>query len=61
MTPRAYRIMSAIVFAALWTAGSLWRATPLVMPTILTAIVGGIIVGLLWYWVSGMFKGRLGR
>jgi hypothetical protein len=61
VSPRSYRIMSAIVFAGLWTAGNLWRATSLAMPTILVAVVGGVIVGLLWYWVSGVFKGRVGR
>jgi hypothetical protein len=46
------RIMSAVVFALLWTAGMLWwfYPEPAVMhPDLLAG--AGVLIGLFWYWM----------
>jgi hypothetical protein len=53
MSYESQRIMSAVIFALIWTAGMLWwfQAAPGMHPVLLAA--GGVLVGLLWYWVHG--------
>lgn len=46
--------MSAVIFALIWTAGMLWWFYPdpgVMHPALLAA--GGVIIGLLWYWIHG--------
>jgi hypothetical protein len=54
MSYESKRIMSAVIFALIWTAGMLWwfHPTPVVMPPALLAIAG-VLIGLLRYWVHG--------
>lgn len=48
------RIMSAVMFALIWTAGMLWwfSLEPGVMHPALVAIAG-VLIGVLWYWIHG--------
>jgi branched-subunit amino acid transport protein len=59
MSPRSNRVLSAIVFAALWTAGMLWRSASIDLQTVVVAVIAGVIAGLLMYWVFDKFSGRL--
>jgi hypothetical protein len=59
ITPRNNRILTAVIFALLWTAGMLWRAAALDLQTVGTAVVAGVIVGFLVYWLLDKFSGRL--
>jgi hypothetical protein len=43
----------------LWTAGMLWRAAVLDLQTVVTALVVGVIVAFLVYWLLDKFSGRL--
>jgi hypothetical protein len=54
MSYESKRIMSAVIFALIWTTGMLWwfHPSPAVMPPALLAIAG-VLIGLLWYWVHG--------
>ena len=58
ISPRTNRILTAVIFAVLWTAGMLWRATTLDLPTVTTALVVGVIVAGLVYWLLDTFAGR---
>jgi hypothetical protein len=54
MSYESQRIMSAVMFALIWTAGMLWwfYPTPGVMhPAVLA--VAGVTVGVAWYWIHG--------
>jgi F0F1-type ATP synthase assembly protein I len=58
MAPRSNRLLTAIVFAVLWTAGTLrWSAT-IDTQTVVIAVIEGIVVGLLMYWLFDKFSGR---
>jgi hypothetical protein len=59
ITPRTNRILTAVIFAVLWSGGMLWRATTLDLQTIVTALVIGVIVAFLVYWLLDKFGGRL--
>jgi hypothetical protein len=43
----------------LWSGGMLWRATTLDLQTVITALVIGVIVAFLVYWLLDKFGGRL--
>jgi hypothetical protein len=48
------RILSAVIFAALWVAFMLWWSYPdkgVAHVAILSAI--GVLLGLVWYWLTG--------
>ena len=54
MSYERQRIMSAVMFALIWTAGMLWWFHPepgVMHPALLAA--GGVIIGLFWYWIHG--------
>jgi ammonia channel protein AmtB len=36
-----------------------WRAPAIDLQTVMSAVIAGLIVGLLVYWLLGMFSGRL--
>ena len=57
-SPRSNRIPIAIIFAVLWAAGMLWRAPAINLPTILTAVIAGAVVGGLMYWLFDQFSAR---
>jgi hypothetical protein len=59
ITPRTNRILTAVIFAVLWTAGMLYRAPVLDLQTVGTALVVGVIVAFLVYWLLDKFSGRL--
>ena len=59
ITSRTNRILTAVIFAVLWTAGMLYRATVLDLQTVATALVVGVIVAFLVYWLLATFSGRL--
>jgi len=59
MTSRANRVLTAIVFAVLWTAGMVWRSPSLGLDSVVIAAIAGAIAGLLVYWVLDKFSGRL--
>jgi hypothetical protein len=59
MSPRSYRVLTAVVFAVLWTAGMLFRSASIDLQAVIVACIAGVIVGLLVYWVFDMFSGRL--
>jgi hypothetical protein len=54
MRHEGQRIMSAVMFALIWTAGMLWwfSPDPRVMHPGLLAI-GGVLIGVVWYWIRG--------
>lgn len=54
MSYERQRIMSALMFALIWTAGMLWwfHPTPgITHPALL--VVAGVAIGFLWYWMHG--------
>lgn len=55
MPQNAQLKLSAIVFAVLWTIGMLIFARPLDLPTLVIMPVCGVLVGLLWYWLFGLW------
>lgn len=59
MSPRSNRVLSAIVFAVLWTAGMLWWSPSIDVPTVVVTVIAGVIAGLLMYWLFDKFSGRL--
>ena len=59
MSPRSNRVLSAVVFAVLWMAGSLWWAASIDLQTVVVTVIAGVIAGLLMYWVFDKFSGRL--
>jgi hypothetical protein len=59
MSPRSNRVLSAIVFAVLWTAGMLWWSPSIDVQTVVVAVIAGVIAGLLMYWLFDKFSGRL--
>jgi hypothetical protein len=59
ITPRTNRILTAVIFAVLWTAGMLYRAPVLDVQTVVTALAIGVIVAFLVYWLLATFSGRL--
>jgi len=59
MSPRSNRVLSAIVFAVLWTAGMLWWSPAIDVQTVVVAVIAGVIAGLLMYWLFDKFSGRL--
>jgi hypothetical protein len=58
MGPRSNRVLLAIVFAVLWTAGMLWSAPAIKLQTVVTASIAGVIAGFLMYWLFDKFSGR---
>jgi tryptophan-rich sensory protein len=58
MSPRTNRILTAVIFAVLWTVGMLWRSPSIDLQTVGTAVVVGVIVALLVYWLLDKFSGR---
>jgi multisubunit Na+/H+ antiporter MnhE subunit len=58
MSARFNRIVLAIVLAALWTAGSLWRAAHLDAQTVVVTVIVGAIAGVLMYWLLDRFSQR---
>jgi uncharacterized membrane protein len=58
MSPRSNRVLTAIVFAVLWTAGMLWRSPSIDLQTVVVAAIAGAIAGLLMYWLFDKFSGR---
>lgn len=58
MSPRYNRILVAIVFAVLWSAGMLWWAPSIGLDTVIIAVFAGLIAGLLMYWLFDKFSGR---
>jgi hypothetical protein len=59
ITPRTNRILTAVIFAVLWSGGMLLRATVLDLKTVTTAVVIGVIVAFVVYWLLDKFSGRL--
>ena len=54
MSYEGQRVMSAVIFALIWTAGMLWWFYPdpgVMHPALLAT--GGVIIGLFWYWIHG--------
>lgn len=51
------RIVSAVVFAVLWTAFMLWWSYPDrgVAHTVIIACTGAVL-GLFWYWLFGRLR-----
>jgi hypothetical protein len=45
--------------AALWTIGMLTRASSLDLKTVATAVIVGVIVAFVMYWLLDKFGGRL--
>lgn len=58
MSPRFNRMLLAIVLAALWTAGSLWRSASLDPQTVVVTVIVGVIAGVLMYWLLERFSQR---
>lgn len=59
MSPRSNRILSAVVFAVLWAAGTLFWSSTIDLQTVVATGITGIIAGLLFYWLFDKFSGRL--
>jgi hypothetical protein len=58
MSPRLNRVLLATILAALWTAGSLWRAASLDLHTVFVTVIVGIIAAVLMYWLLKNFSKR---
>jgi ABC-type Fe3+-siderophore transport system permease subunit len=58
MSPRLNRVLLATILAALWTAGSLWRAASLDLQTVFITVIVGIIAAVLMYWLLKNFSKR---
>ncbi len=56
--PQSNRIPIAILFAVLWSGGMLLRASSIDLQTVVTAIIAGVIVGGLMYWLFDKFRPR---
>jgi hypothetical protein len=57
MSYESQRIMSAVMFALIWTAGMLWwfHPTPGIMhPALL--FVAGLAIGFVWYWMHTLWR-----
>jgi hypothetical protein len=59
MSPRRNRILTAAIFAVLWTAGMLWWSTSIDLETVIVTSIAGVIAGVLMYWVFDKFSTRL--
>jgi len=59
MSPRSNRVLTAVVFAVLWTAGMLFWSAPINLHTVITTCITGAIAGLLIYWLYDKFSNRL--
>jgi hypothetical protein len=57
--PRSNRIPLAIFFAVLWSGGMLWKAPSINLQTVIMALIAGVVVGLLMYWLFDKFSGSL--
>jgi hypothetical protein len=55
--PRSNRISLAVLFAVLWSGGMLWRSPVIDLQTVIMAVIAGIIVGGLMYWLFDKFSG----
>jgi hypothetical protein len=55
--PRSNRIPLAVLFAVLWSGGMLWRAPSINLQTVIMALIAGVVVGLLMYWLFDKFSG----
>jgi hypothetical protein len=56
--PRSNRIPIAVLFAVLWSAGMVLRAPSIDLQTVVTAVIAGVIVGGLMYWLFDKFRAR---
>jgi hypothetical protein len=56
--PRSNRIPLAVFFAVLWAGGMVWRAPSIDLRTVITAVIAGVIVGGLMYWLFDKFSAR---
>jgi membrane protease YdiL (CAAX protease family) len=61
MGRRFNRALTAIVFAALWTAGMLLWSPSIDPQRIVIAAITGVIAGVLIYWLFDKFSGRFRR
>jgi hypothetical protein len=55
--PRSNRIPLAVLFAVLWAGGMLWRSPVIDLQTVIMAVIAGLIVGGLMYWLFDKFSG----
>jgi hypothetical protein len=58
ISPRTNRVLLGVFFGALWTAGLLWRSPSIDARTVIVALIPGVIVGLLMYWLADKFRAR---
>ena len=58
MSPRTSHVLTALVFAVLWITGMLWRSPLIEVQTVITAVVVGIVVAALVFWLLHTFSGR---
>jgi hypothetical protein len=58
MSHRKRLVISAVAFAVLWTGFMLWWSAPLEMASTIILVVTGAILGLLWYWLFGLWYRR---
>jgi high-affinity Fe2+/Pb2+ permease len=49
-----------LVFAVLWATGMIWRSPSIDLQSVTTAVVAGLIVAWLIYWLLDKFSGRSG-
>jgi uncharacterized membrane protein len=60
MSARSNRVLTAVVFAVLWTAGMVFRSPSISLQTVVVAAITGVIAGLLMYWLYDKFARRSG-
>lgn len=53
MSYERQRIISALSFAIVWTAGMLWWFADQGIAHAVVLAVGGVLTGLAWYWIYG--------
>jgi F0F1-type ATP synthase assembly protein I len=51
-------MLTALVFAVLWATGMVWRSPTIDLKSVTTAVIAGIIVAWLIYWLLDKFSGR---
>jgi hypothetical protein len=56
--PQSNRLPIAILFAVLWSGGMVLRAPSIDLQTVVTAVIAGVIVGGLMYWLFDKFRPR---
>ena len=61
VSPHTRKLISAVIFAVLWTVSMLWWFGSLDQHTVLVTVIMGVIAGLLWYLLFDQFNKLFNR